>query len=208
MKKILFLSVGIAAMCLQTASAQLLESWENTLDGWTVSGDNTSGSSFSSSLGVTDGSYSLAISFSAAPGYGTPLYSSYQSSFTTALASSSALSLDVYTPGGSFGYYLQTQMWINNADTGYNQLAGGAYLSTTIGSETTLIFSLPPTLAAALAASSNPTQIGLQMGGGYSAGNETVYLDNLQAIPAPEPTTLALIGLGAAGLLAIRRRKE
>jgi hypothetical protein len=206
MKKILFLSVGIAAMCLQTSSAQLLESWENTLDGWTVSGDNTSGSSFSS-LGATAGSYSLAISFSAAPSYGTPLSSTYQSSFTTALASSSALTLDVYTPPAAFGYYLATQMWINNADAGYNQLAGGTYFATGIGSETTLTFSIPPALAAALAASSNPTQIGLQMGGNYAAGNSTVYLDNLQAVPAPEPTTLALAGLGAAGLLAIRRRK-
>ena len=43
MKKILFLSAGIAALFLQTASAQYpigaadgIESWENTLDGWTV----------------------------------------------------------------------------------------------------------------------------------------------------------------------------
>ena len=32
-------------------------------------------------------------------------------------------------------------------------------------------------------------------------------IDNLQVQVVPEPTTLALAGLGAAGLLAIRRRK-
>jgi hypothetical protein len=203
MKKILFLSVGIAVILSQSASATLLESWENTLGGWTVANANYT-SAFSSSLGVTAGTYSLALTGTAGPDYGGMLYTTYQSSYTTELASSTAVTMDVYTPSGSFGYYLQTQLWINNADTGYQQLTG--YLSTTIGSETTLTFAIPSAIAATLASSSNPTQIGFQMGGGYTAGNETMYLDNLQTVPVPEPGTMALMSVGFAGLMLIRRR--
>lgn len=35
----------------------------------------------------------------------------------------------------------------------------------------------------------------------------TFYVDDIQIQPVPEPGTMALFGLGAAGLLAIRRRK-
>jgi hypothetical protein len=86
---------------------------------------------------------------------------------------------------------------------------GYSYQSVTIGAETTLTWTIPTAMQATLAA--NPTlatSMTFQIGGGYSAGNETMYLDNLRIIDTvPEPSTIALIGLGAAGLLAIRRRK-
>jgi len=181
----------------------LLESWENTLDGWTVSGAGVGSSSFSTAQGVTAGSFSLDLTYASNPTYGTPLYSAYNSSWTSILANNPSVSLDVYTPPASFGYYLQVQLWINNADTGYFQ--DGAYLSTTIGSETTITFpTLPSGVVATLAASSNPTQIGFQIGGG---GASDVFLDNLQAQQVPEPGTLALLGLGALGLLGLRGRR-
>jgi len=61
----------------------------------------------------------------------------------------------------------------------------------------------------------NPTsqtyQFQLQLNGWELAGggpqiDETVAIDNLQVTMVPEPSTLALIGLGAASLLALRRR--
>ncbi len=207
MKKVLFLSVGLTALLLQSASAALLESWENTLDGWSLYYPNFT-SSFSASTGVTVGNYSLALT-GPAPVNSPPLYlilSAYQSNFTTTLAASSALTLDVYTPPGSFGYYLDTQIDIINADTGFVTLGNINFLPTTIGFETTLSFSIPSATAAILAASSNPTQIGIQAVGGFSEGNETVYLDNLQSVPVPEPRVFDLVGLGAAGLLAMRLR--
>ena len=36
-------------------------------------------------------------------------------------------------------------------------------------------------------------------------GPETIYIDNLALTPAPEPSTIALAGLGLAGLLGVRR---
>jgi hypothetical protein len=38
-------------------------------------------------------------------------------------------------------------------------------------------------------------------------GNEYIYIDNLTMTAVPEPTMLALAGLGAAGLMIFRRRK-
>jgi hypothetical protein len=48
---------------------------------------------------------------------------------------------------------------------------------------------------------------GWQLAGGGPVTGEQMTIDNLQIQAVPEPTTLALAGLGAAGLLAIRRRK-
>jgi hypothetical protein len=198
------LAVAACSLYLQPvqAATALIESWENTLDGWTVSGGGVGSSSFSSTLGVTDGSFSLDLTYAGNPNYGTPMFSSYVPAWTSLLATHPTVSVDVFTPPASFGYYLQVQLWINNADTGYFQ--DGSYLSTTIGSETTIIFpDLPPAMVATLAASSNPTQLGFQIGGG---GAGDVYLDNFRASSVPEPGTLTLLSLGALGLLALRRR--
>jgi PEP-CTERM motif len=39
-------------------------------------------------------------------------------------------------------------------------------------------------------------------------GTQTIYIDNLQVTPAPEPSTIALAGLGIAGLFGIRRFRK
>jgi hypothetical protein len=205
MKKTLFLSVGIAAFLVQNVSAQLIESFENTLDGWSVlQGAYTAG--FSTTTGVTDGSYSLSLTGTAGPSYGQMLGSPSTTLLTSELAGASALSFDVYAPGGSFGYYLQFDV-VNNSDTGYMSLDGYSYSGVSIGGESTVTVPVSASLQSALAASPNGTSIYIQVGGGYSDGNETFYLDNVRLTPAPEPATLALMGLGMASLIMIRRRK-
>lgn len=39
-------------------------------------------------------------------------------------------------------------------------------------------------------------------------GNYTITLDSIEIVPAPEPTSLALVGLGLTGLAVLRRRKQ
>ena len=39
-----------------------------------------------------------------------------------------------------------------------------------------------------------------------TGGASGVYLDNVQLVPIPEPTTLTFLGLGSLGLVMARRR--
>jgi hypothetical protein len=38
-------------------------------------------------------------------------------------------------------------------------------------------------------------------------GSETIYIDNLSITPVPEPSSIALVGLGVAGFLFVRRHR-
>ncbi|MGO8838151.1 MAG: PEP-CTERM sorting domain-containing protein [Limisphaerales bacterium] len=215
MKNLLFLSVGAAAFITQSTSAQLIESFENTLDGWQVPPSYNpqpafgAVSGFSTTTGVTAGSYSLSITGTggSGPNYSQILASPSSMLLTATLADAASVSFDVYTPPGSFGYYLQFDVDINNADTGFVSLDGYSYIGTAIGAETTITVPVSPSLQTALGASSNPTSMDFQVGGGYTAGNETLFIDNILATPVPEPSTLAIAGLGAAPLLLFRRRQ-
>lgn len=207
------LIVGLGLFLPRLASAQLIESWENTLDGWTFNPSyNTQAGftqSFSNTTGVTNGSYSLDItSAGPAPDYGQLLEGPYSYYNTVALAHSTDLLLDVDTSAAAFGYYLQFDVEINNLDTGFTSIDGYAYPSTTIGSETTVQIAISPTIAAELAASSNPTQIDISVGGGGGGG--TMYLDNLRgngpAVVLPEPVSFGAMGAGSVLLLLRRRR--
>jgi hypothetical protein len=72
---------------------------------------------------------------------------------------------------------------------------------------------VPAAFASAL---SDVTRLGLAFGSGYfysdgfgfnTGGTASVQLDSIDTTPAPEPASVALLGLGAVGLLARRRRR-
>lgn len=222
-----------AAMLLSSSSlsrADVLESWnnptDNSFDGWSIPPKycvnnyaNFIGS-YSTTLGVTDGSSALVISSTSTgqaarsgPDYSQMLASEYLQNWTKILSHAAGIQFDVYTPAGSFGNYLQWDVDLDNADAGYHSLYNYNYVSSPIGTETTLkfYFSPPAGLAsslfagakptpqafcnsvltqnaacqAVLASSVNPTGIFIAVGGGYSAGHETMYVDNLSAFYQP-----------------------
>jgi len=192
------------------ASGALIESWENTLDGWQAPSPDGSNSSytpsFSTTTGVTNGNYSLAMTGTAAPSYSIMLNSPYSMTLTNSLADATSVSLDVFAPTGSFGGALGIDMDIGNNAIGFLSLDGYSYQSPTIGTESTITVPISSSLASELATSGDPTQFYIQVGGGYTPGNETIYFDNLRASVVPEPASASVIGLAALGLLRRRRR--
>jgi hypothetical protein len=205
------------------ARADVLESWDNTsdatFDGWSIPPSYSTNNyanfaaSYSTTTGVTNGAAAVAIASTPAnessatpsgPDYGQMLASPSSQSLTKIMAHAAGVQFDLYTPPGSFGYYLQLDVDLNNADmaAGYHSIYNYYYIATTVGTETTMTYYFTPPAAyesvfgdpaygniisanaayqADLATSANPTQIIIQVGGGYSAGNETMYIDNLRA---------------------------
>jgi hypothetical protein len=174
--------------------------------------------SYSTTLGVTNGAAAVAIASTpandssatpAGPNYGQLLEGPYSQSLTTIMAHAAGVQFDVYTPNPSFGYYLQLDVDLNNNDAGFHSIYNYYYTAATIGAETTMTYYFTPPGAyesifgdpaygniitanaayqAALATSTNPTQILIQAGGGYStpggSTSEVMYIDNLRVFYA------------------------
>jgi hypothetical protein len=206
----LFWTAAIIAACLgaKSASAALIESWENTsdatFDGWTTNLQPYTASY--DTIGATDGAHSLAMTGTASPSYGQMLRSSFLPSLTSALAHAQSVSFDVTVPNGAFGGFLQFDVDINNNDTGFVSLDGFSYIAATIGGTKTITVPVSASLQSTLSASSNPTQLIIQVGGGSSGNPQTFYVDNIRTTAAPEPASLAMAALAAIPLLARRRR--
>jgi hypothetical protein len=190
----------------------LIDSWENASEGWgTFQGDYAI-SGFSNTLGVTNGSFSMAVNSpsNTAPNYAGLMGGSATTTITQLLAvPGQTISVDVYTAPGSFSF-MQWDLDTNGAG-GYNSVDGFSYPeSPVIGSETTLTWSIPPALTATyLANITTPTSLNFQIGGGQATGPATFYVDNLRAslpIPIPEPASLTILG-GGLMLLGQRRRR-
>ena len=179
----------IAAGPVSAANNELIESWENTLDGWQVPspGNNTHpypwAPAFDTVNGVTNGTYSLSITGTgtSGPNYGQMCQGPSSVNLTDMLARAQSINLDIFTPPGSFGFFLQFDFDITGA-VPYQSLERPqyTYIGTTIGSETTITVPIPSDLRAALASSTVASQLIIQIGGGFTSGNETMYLDNFR----------------------------
>ncbi len=181
--------IGMLGLGISRAQSQtLLYSWENSLEGWTISEPGIwSTGGFSTTTGVTAGTYSWNLTAASGPDFGTALVGPSSTNLTALLANASSLSVDVLTPvAGSFGYYLLFDVDVNQpGGAGTISLDGGAYnQSPSIGGpESTLTWTMPQSIRTALLNNPTlPTYLTFQIGGG---GGGTMYVDNLRATLLP-----------------------
>src|SRR5580698_3067300 len=116
MKKLVLVIIGMLGLGAPLAQCQtLLNSWENSLEGWTIQEPGIwSTTGFSTSTGVTAGTYSWNLTAASGPDYGLALTGPSSTTLTTQLLNAGSISIDVLTPvSGSFGGYLQVDLEVN-----------------------------------------------------------------------------------------------
>jgi hypothetical protein len=215
-----------ALACASAFATTFPQSWENGLDGWGGGGNNYS---FSTTIGVTDGSTSLVIADNTIGGFNL-LSEHFSDSWRNALLSSSnpdpfVVKLDVvvtgFTPGnriqfdlGHFGEGPGTggQFFFGTTGTGSSILDGNLGIQaydTNVGGQQTITFSYAP--GAFTAMTPLTSYMGMQI---YQSSNSTTaltfYVDNfrIEAAPIPEPSSFAaLAGVMTLGLAGLRRRR-
>lgn len=213
----------LSAILLATGSAaqaQPLFTFESGLDGWTSSGFNARPVTLGTSpIGATHGLQALTLT-QTGDGFSWNAKRDNIGQDAFALAMNQAalnpaqwrLELDVTyrdadIPDGSVTF-LNLSLWMNS-DAGFKNVHSLAF---TGGHEdTTKNISVPLTDFAAtpLAVNSSFYQLGIGMNGNWGAGSAVVYFDNIRLTPVPEPSTVALLSLGAvAGLGALLRRRK
>jgi hypothetical protein len=187
MKNKVLTIIGLIGMGISVAQCQtLLNSWENSLEGWTIAEPgNWTTTGYSTTTGVTAGSYSWNLTAASGPDYGLALVGPSSTTLTTQMLNAGSISIDVLTPvGGSFGYYLQFDLEVNQpGGAGTISLDGYTYNQSPAigGSESTLTWAVPATVRQQLAAHpALPVYLTFQIGGG---GGGTMYLDYLRINP-------------------------
>jgi hypothetical protein len=183
---------------LRVTPLGLINSWENSEEGWTIEEPAIwSSGGFSTTTGVTAGLYSWELTAASGPNYNTAIAGPSSTNLTTLLANAASVSVDVDVPvGGSFGYYLQWDLSVNQpGGLGSVSVDDGQYTqAATIGGESTLTFAIPQSIRTALLSNpSLPSYLSYAIGGGSTAGAMTIYLDNLRAsLLPPAPASLSV----------------
>jgi hypothetical protein len=214
---------GILALCT-AAQAQtiVIGNWEGgSTDGWQ---DWNGGSpvsistlpskySFSTTTGVTLGSESLEVTQA---GYQQNLAISLSGSQRTAFMNDNTLSFDITYPAQTFtsGFSQIYQLALNAPGYGFNNFPGTANPVAGAGvgyggvtGDQTIHVSL--NYSSALGSiTPSPGYIQLIFALNSDANHPNFFFDNVTLSSVPEPTTLALAGLGGlASLMALRRKK-
>jgi hypothetical protein len=214
--------LGLAAIQTQAQSTTFTFA-DNTSDGWTAGGFGAGTPLTVSAIGGNNYIFAPTGGFqvaNVASGYaGTPAtfnaamqaalinpagYNlSYNWSVNTAnITGASFLQLGFFLNGGS-GYYQQSYGSPNQVQLSGAQLASGQVIS---GSVSVNLLTAYPTIDAA-AATETFWRLGI-IANGDGTGNGGFFNDiSISPVSVPEPTTLALAGLGGLSMLFLRRRK-
>ena len=220
MKNGIILTLGLA-LASTIAQGQIniinddLNSYSGPTPGYTFGDVLNPTRNYVAGVGVGGSVGALVTSDFTAPGvgYGGVAYQ-YQSGNTVGNTSTSlgdyTLSFDALVNKANGGFTLIVQAW---AGAGFSGAFSESKSPADISIATPNVFQHftinLSTLTAGLAPNGGTIQIAWQMNeyqfGGPGTGNEMV-IDNIQLQMVPEPSSLALVGLGA-GLFALRRRK-
>jgi hypothetical protein len=197
------------------SSSSVNSSWENSLDGWVnQSGPDVAASnfgqdapfayalSFSTTTGVTNGSYSLACTTTQSGLGDHAVIINTTAAMGTALSTASSVSFDIYpvATGGT----VAASVYINGTNQAYTELTP---VTLNLNQENTVTFPITAAQRAGILASlgsSNYMQIGINVN---TQTPITVYLDNFQvqsaAAPTPTPTPTPIAGAASSPDIAV-----
>ncbi|MGW8181273.1 MAG: hypothetical protein ACWGQW_21290, partial [bacterium] len=183
------LDLGISVAQSQT----LLNSWEDSLEGWSVIQTGTwTSDGFSTTEGVTEGSYSWQLTTTAVD-WGQTLQGPTSAELTLQMANAASLSMDITVDTNSppnFGWGFQIDLEVNQPG-GVGTLSVNDYFYEGIynpqlgsGQANTITWPVLQAVRTALNAFPNlPCYLTLSVGGG---GGGTVYFDNLRLSMIPQ----------------------
>jgi hypothetical protein len=204
MRKSLLLTSAAALLAMSTsAQAVLIYDWENDAQGFSgIAG-------FSTTTGVTSGSYSAYGDFGSAFTWAFQIgnWNANFAALNEAQKVGTQILLDVTLEGPAMeeGQGLNVGLWVFHAAAN----TGIGSFQVTPGQTVTLTFNIPDGVGGPNGESDGVPRdwtqfrIWTQGGGGYDPGN--IYIDNLRVVP--EPASLGLMGgLAATGLMVRRRR--
>jgi hypothetical protein len=191
--------VALAALLVSVAPAAfaqpvLINSWENSLEGWSILETGTWTSlGFINTNGATQGSYSWKLA-STGVDYGPTLQGPASTNLTLLMANADSVNMDIVVDPSAaprFGFGLQIDLEVNQpggAGTisvdGYNYPGGVFGGQLTDGSTNVLTWPVSQATRSALDAFPNlPTYLTISIGGGAGGA---IYIDNLRATKIPQ----------------------
>jgi hypothetical protein len=181
--------LGLGLSAVQSQTVVPLNSWENSTEGWSIIETNTwTSNGFSTTKGVTQGSYSWQLTTTAVD-YGPTLRGPSSTNVTWLMANAASLSMDILlsTNAPAFAWGIQIDLEVNQpGGAGTISVDGYNYPGDVYGNynQNTISWTVSQATRTALDAYPNlPCYLTLSVGGG--AGG-TIYIDNLQLTKIPQ----------------------
>jgi hypothetical protein len=178
-----------------------------------ATGNLVSGGLLSALQGAATLSYSLTLNSAALNG-GSGNFNGY--------AQDNAIAISLYGNGGALNLFIQKSFSTGAGDTdslnqgaGWNGVDGTRTITWNLSSFTAVDPTTSNTETVSQIIANNPGIVDAKIGfveqtGGATGtvGNPTFFFDDVQLVPAPEPSSVALAGLGLTGLFGIRRFRK